>query len=75
MIDLIVYFGWDHDLYGRSGIDEFHHLAKSNGLCIDINKGIEDSFTLSNYTTLANYYDASYIYIDAYLATGHIDAR
>ena len=61
MIDLIVYFGWDHvstiysnNLYGRPGIDEFHRLAQSNGLCIDINEGIEDSFTIFNYTALAN---------------------
>ena len=61
MIDLIIYFGWDHvstiysnNLYGRPGIDEFHRLAQSNGLCIDINEGIEDSYSLSNYTALAN---------------------
>ena len=61
MIDLIIYFGWDHvstiysnNLYGRPGIDEFHRLAQTNGLCIDIKEGIEDSYTLSNYTALAN---------------------
>ena len=48
MIDLIVSFGWDYvstiylnNLYGQPG-NEFHNLAKANGVCIDFNIGIED---------------------------------
>ena len=58
MIDLIIYFGWEYvstiysnNLYGRPGIDEFHKLAKSKSVCIDYNKGIDDS---TDYVLLAN---------------------
>ena len=57
MIDLILYFGWDHvstiyskNLYGQPGINEFHDLADANGVCIDFNKGIDDS---TNYVLMA----------------------
>ena len=50
MIDLILSFGWDHvstiyskNLYGQPGINEFHDLANAKGICIDFNKGIDDS--------------------------------
>ena len=52
MIDLILYFGWDHvstiylkNLYGQPGINEFHDLVDANGVCIDFNKGIIDDST------------------------------
>ena len=58
MIDLIVYFGWEYvstiysnNLYGRPAIDEFHKLAKAKSVCIDYNKGIDDS---TDYVFLAN---------------------
>ena len=58
MIDLILYFEWDHvstiysnNLYGRPGIDEFHDLAKAERVCIDFNEGIDDS---TDYDLLAN---------------------
>ena len=61
MIDLIVYFGWDHvstifsnNLYGQPGITEFHRLARKEKICIDVNEGIDDSFVTANYTVLAN---------------------
>ena len=61
MIDLIVYFGWDHvstifsnNLYGQPGITEFHRLARREKICIDVNEGIDDSFVTANYTELAN---------------------
>ena len=61
MIDLIVYFGWDHvstiysnNLYGQPGITEFHRLARKQKICIDVNEGIDDSFVTANYTIIAN---------------------
>ena len=61
MIDLIVYFGWDHvstiysnNLYGQPGITEFHRLARKEKICIDVNEGIDDSFVTANYTIIAN---------------------
>ena len=58
MIDLIVYFGWHYvstiysnNLYGRPAMDEFHKLAKAKSVCIDYNKGIDDS---TDYVLLAN---------------------
>ena len=58
MIDLIIYFGWDYvstiysnNLYGRPAMDEFHKLAKAKGVCIDYNKGIDDS---TDHVLLAN---------------------
>ena len=57
MIDLIVSFGWDYvstiysnNLYGQPGINEFHNLAKTKGVCIDFNIGIEDT---SDYVLLS----------------------
>ena len=57
MIDLILYFGWDYvtiiysnNLSGQPSINEFHNLAKSKGVCIDLNIGIEDT---SDYVLLA----------------------
>ena len=59
MIDIIKYFGWEYistiysnNLYGRPGIDEFHNLAKGKDLCIDFNKGIDDS---TDYVLLAKH--------------------
>ena len=58
MIDLIVYFGWKYvstiysnNLYGRPAVDEFHKLAKAKSVCIDYNKGIDDS---TDYVLMAN---------------------
>ena len=58
MIDLMLYFGWDYvstiysnGLYGQPGIKEFHDLADTKGVCIDLNRGIDDS---TDYALLAN---------------------
>ena len=58
MVELIVYFGWEYvstiysnNLYGRPAIDEFHKLAKAKSMCINYNKGIDDS---TDYVLLAN---------------------
>ena len=57
MIDLLLYFGWDYvrtiysnNLYGQPSINEFHNLAKSKGVCIDLNIDTEDT---SDYVLLA----------------------
>ena len=61
MIDLALYFNWTYvstihsnDLYGEPGIDKFRQLAKANGICIDLDEGIDDGFTSSQYETLTN---------------------
>ena len=58
MIDLILYFSWGYvstiysnGLYGQPGITEFHDLADTNGVCIDLIKGIDDN---SDYVLLVN---------------------
>ena len=78
MIDLIVYFGWDHvstiyskNTYGQPGIDEFHLLAKQEKICIDVNEGIDDSFVTSNYTKLANKLINSSANVVVVFASGH----
>ena len=60
MIDLILYFGWDHvstinsnNLYGQPGIEQFHKLTKDKNICIDLNEAITDKFDSTNYRALA----------------------
>ena len=45
MIDLIVYFGWEHvssiyskNMYGQPGIDEFHRLAQKERYVLMLRK-------------------------------------
>ena len=61
MVDLILYFGWDHvstinsnNLYGQPGIEQFHKLAKDKNICIDLNEAITDEFESSDYRALAS---------------------
>ena len=58
VIDLILYFSWGYvstiysnGLYGQPGITEFHDLADTKGLCIDLIKGIDDN---SDYVLMVN---------------------
>jgi metabotropic glutamate receptor 2/3/metabotropic glutamate receptor 6/7/8 len=61
MVDLIRHFQWDHvstvysnNLYGQPGITAFQRLADKSGICIDINEGLEDSFSQSDYIQIAS---------------------
>ena len=51
MIDLALRFNWMYvstiyanDFYGEPGIDEFRKLANQNGICRDLDEGIESNF-------------------------------
>lgn len=61
MIDVILRFNWTYvstiysrNPYGEPGIVEFQNLAAQNGICIDINEGIDDDFVDENFQTLAD---------------------
>ena len=56
MIDLVLHFGWTYvstihsnDLYGEPGIDAFMNLASKNGICIDLDIGINVDFSNAQY--------------------------
>ena len=60
MIDLILNFNWTYvstiysrNPYGEPGIVEFRNLAEQNGICIDLNEGIEDTYGEDEFATLA----------------------
>ncbi len=59
MIDLLRHFSWSYvstvysrNPYGEPGIDEFHALAGESGICIDLNKGIDDDFSEEEFDEL-----------------------
>ncbi len=59
MIDLLRHFSWSYvstvysrNPYGEPGIDEFQALAGENGICIDLNKGIDDDFSEEDFDEL-----------------------
>ena len=61
MVDLALRFGWTYvstiyanNFYGEPGIDEFHDLAEENGICRDLDIGIESDFQEKNYTDVAS---------------------
>ena len=60
MIDVLLKFKWTYvstvysrNPYGEPGIVEFRLLAVQNGICIDLDEGIEDSFGDSDFDNLA----------------------
>ncbi len=60
MLDILLTFNWTYvstiysqNPYGEPGISEFRELASQNGICIDLDIGIEDSFMDSDFDTLA----------------------
>ena len=60
MIDLALRFEWRYfstiysdNPYGEPGIDELRRLAQENGLCIDVDEGIGESFTAVDYRRVA----------------------
>lgn len=61
MVDLMLYFNWTYvstifsrNPYGEPGIVEFQTLADKNGICIDLNVGIEDTYNDEDFQNLAN---------------------
>lgn len=60
MIDVMLRFNWTYvsniysrNPYGEPGITEFQNLARENGICIDLDEGIEDNFTPEQFAGLA----------------------
>lgn len=60
MIDVLLKFRWTYvstiysrNPYGEPGIVEFRLLAAQNGICIDLDEGIEDSFGDTEFDNLA----------------------
>ena len=61
MIDLALRFNWMYvstiyanDFYGEPGIDEFRKLANQNGICRDLDEGIDSNFVTADYNHLAS---------------------
>ena len=61
IIDLLQHFDWtfistifSRNSYGQSGIDDIHMLAAENGICIDLNEGIEENFNEVQYRQLVD---------------------
>ena len=59
MIDILLRFNWTYvstiyarNPYGEPGIDEFQRLANKDGICIDLNEGIEEDYSPSQYNDL-----------------------
>ncbi len=59
MIDILLRFNWTYvstiysrNPYGEPGIDEFQRLANKDGICIDLNEGIEENYSPSQYDDL-----------------------
>ena len=51
MIDILLHFNWTYvstiysqNTYGAPGIDEFRKLAAENGICIDLDEGIDGDY-------------------------------
>lgn len=66
MIDLMLHFNWSYastiysrNPYGEPGIDEFQALAAKNGICIDLDEGIDDDFTEEQFDALSDQLIAS----------------
>ncbi|XP_064387120.1 metabotropic glutamate receptor 3-like isoform X2 [Halichondria panicea] len=61
MLDILLNFNWTYvstiysrNPYGEPGITEFRKLASKNGICIDLDMGIEDISVDSDFDTLAD---------------------
>lgn len=59
MIDILLRFNWTYvstiysrNPYGEPGIDEFQRLASKDGICIDLNEGVEEDYSPSQYDDL-----------------------
>ena len=78
MIDLALHFGWTYistihsnNEYGEPGINELLNLAADKGICIDLDEGIDDDFTRSDYVSLANRIFNSTANVIVFFASAH----
>ena len=60
IVSIMLNKGWNvvsavhsNELYGESGIEEFRVLAAANGICLDLDEGMSEDFTESDYAALA----------------------
>ena len=60
MLDIMLHFNWSYvstifsrNTYGEPGINEFKTLAKKYDICIDLDEGIDDHFTIKKFRDLA----------------------
>ena len=60
MVDLLLLYNWTYistiyseDTYGEPGIDELHALAEQYDICIDLNEGIDSTYTEQEFSSLA----------------------
>ncbi len=61
LIDVIQHFGWTYistifsrNTYGRFGIDGLVRIAGERGICIDLNEGIDETASVSDYRKIAD---------------------
>ena len=61
MIDILLHFRWtfvstiySRNPYGEPGIAEFENLANKDGICIDLNEGIEEDYSDRQYDELTD---------------------
>ena len=59
MIDVLLKFNWTYvsaiharTTYGEPGIEEFRTLAEQHGICIDVDRGVDDDFESNTITDL-----------------------
>ena len=59
MIDVLLKFNWTYvsaiharTTYGEPGIEEFRALAEQHGICIDVDRGVDDDFESNTITDL-----------------------
>ena len=61
MIDILLRFRWtfvstiySRNPYGEPGIDEFRRLANKDGICINLDEGIEEDYSATQYDDLVH---------------------
>ena len=59
MVDVLLKFNWTYvsaiyvrNTYGEPGIEEFKALAEQHGICIDVDRGVDDDFDSTTITDL-----------------------
>ena len=61
MVDILQRFGWNYvsilhseDTYGSAGVNEFVNVSAANGICIDLRRGIQPTFTDKEYKSIVD---------------------
>ena len=82
MIDLLLAFNWTYistiftrDAYGEPAIIELKRLATENGMCIDVDEAIEQSFNEKDYQKLAEKLKSSSAKVVVLFTTQSVAAR